>query len=199
MKKFVVLMLVLGMASMANAAIVELSVNGAPAPDEYTLPNVSATFELDVDVTGAGLIGGELIITLNNEQGSVDWSEIEINPDYCNTFVPDVYTGYTPWNFAWRETSGTTTTPQQITIDGGNMAPTATAGPSWLLANAWFHCDSPTDVIITLTAGTGGLAMTGDDIAEGTLLDQLIVHQPIPEPATIALLGLGGLLLRRRK
>jgi hypothetical protein len=33
----------------------------------------------------------------------------------------------------------------------------------------------------------------------GAMIDTILIHQIIPEPMTIALLGLGGLLLRRRK
>ena len=51
-----------------------------------------------------------------------------------------------------------------------------------------FQCKGPGDVMILLS------------YADGTLIDKLIVHQLIPEPVTIAMLGLGGLaLLGRRK
>jgi len=50
-----------------------------------------------------------------------------------------------------------------------------------------FQCDALGDVHITLY---------GDDAV--TVLDTLTIAQ-VPEPMTIALLGLGGLLLRRRK
>jgi hypothetical protein len=50
------------------------------------------------------------------------------------------------------------------------------------------HCEGPSwDNVVMLWDGS-----TGD------LLDTIIIHQ-VPEPATIALLGLGGLFLRRRK
>jgi len=48
-----------------------------------------------------------------------------------------------------------------------------------------FHCDGPGDVRFAIV----------DD--NGNVLDDQVIHQ-IPEPLTIALLGLGGLFLRRR-
>jgi len=49
-----------------------------------------------------------------------------------------------------------------------------------------FHCTGPEDVEVVLY-----------DESYTTILDTLVIHQP--EPMTIALLGLGGLFLRRRK
>jgi hypothetical protein len=55
-----------------------------------------------------------------------------------------------------------------------------------------FHCENIGETVISL-----GLVNpdTGEIIE---VMDQVVIHQ-IPEPATIALLGLGGLLLRRKK
>jgi len=64
-----------------------------------------------------------------------------------------------------------------LTIDGSNDG---------VLASDEFHCTGEGDV---------PLAIYDDD---GNLLDDLIIHQ-VPEPATLALLGLGGLLLRKRR
>jgi len=50
-----------------------------------------------------------------------------------------------------------------------------------------FHCDGLGDVLITLYD------------ANLNELDWITIHQDVPEPMTIALLGLGGLFLRRRK
>ena len=55
-----------------------------------------------------------------------------------------------------------------------------------LLFTNTFHCEGEGDVT---------LAIVGED---GLVVDTQVIHQ-IPEPASLALLGLGGFLLRRRR
>jgi hypothetical protein len=51
------------------------------------------------------------------------------------------------------------------------------------------HCDFGGDALVYL--------LNGDD---NVILDSITIHQTgVPEPMTIALLGIGGLFLRRRK
>jgi len=63
----------------------------------------------------------------------------------------------------------------------------ASIGANGLQADFEFHCDGEGAVLITLV-----------DYYTGLAVDTLSITQ-IPEPITMALLGLGGLLLRRRK
>ena len=51
-----------------------------------------------------------------------------------------------------------------------------------------FHCTGIGDVTLTLTNEAGDI-----------VYDTQVIHQDVPEPVSIALLGLGGLFLRRRK
>ena len=56
-----------------------------------------------------------------------------------------------------------------------------------LLVSDIFHCEGEGDVTLALI-----------DYETGLILDTQVIHQ-VPEPATLALLSLGGLLLRRRQ
>lgn len=62
---------------------------------------------------------------------------------------------------------------------------TGEVGKWWELS---FLCEDEGDVTIDLYAADGS-----------TIIDTILIHQEIPEPVTMALLGLGGLFLRRRK
>jgi hypothetical protein len=71
-----------------------------------------------------------------------------------------------------------------------------------LVDHVLLHCDdAPGDVVVWMSpdvAGGGSIYTTGMPY-DGTWGAGVVVHQ-VPEPMTIALLGLGGLaLLRRRK
>ena len=76
-----------------------------------------------------------------------------------------------------------------------------TLGSYILLDNILVHCLGPGDVTLSLIAA--GPVYYNDDVggafstlyAAGTVLDSIVIHQ-VPEPATLALLGLGGLFLR---
>ena len=194
MKKLLLFMLVLCMASIATAAPV-LSVGGDTVTKEFWVePVPSGILILDLHID-PGVVGATLDIVLSNEQGSLDPSGAIFNPLYRFMDIADL-----PWDFPWKENVGST--PTSVSFGGGNMTSPNT-DHRWVVDNILFHCEEPTDVIIYLYAGAGGVdydpsGAGEEDIAQGTLLDQILVHQ-VPEPATIALLALGGLLLRRRR
>ena len=227
MKKLLILMLVLGIASAANAVVVDpfyLTIDIEEAASEITLlPSDYIT--LDISLRGDGtyeetgsleFAGGDIAVSLSNAQGALDYS--------CITFIGapltrDWYRGvWDPYAAGWEAPWGVITAvsnAQYVLMSGGNIYQN-TMGPYQLMDDLVFHCEESTDVIIDLVAASdliyytytytdvgAGLEPVVDSsvviATSGTILDSIYVHQ-IPEPMTIALLGMGSLfLLRRRK
>ena len=179
MKKLLIFSLVLGIASLASAGL-QLSYDGAPAPDEVTVAP-SDTFVIDV------------------------FDDVDFNnyTAYLNIYDTAGMNPYAPATLV----SGATIANVQIDTDyAGDNASVAGGPPGFIQINAldnvtpfegplgggvqfWveLHCVGEGDVTVRLMA---------EDTT--TVLDTIIVHQA-PEPATMGLLALGGLFLRRRK
>ena len=102
-----------------------------------------------------------------------------------------IFTGQNVWHGEFAQTGAPGFIIQEPLLVGfDSSAPNFTRTSAGILAEIQFHCEGFGDVWISLMDGN-----TGEII--GTLL---IRQDGIPEPATIAMLGLGGLaLLRRRK
>ena len=225
MKKLLAILLVLGMASMAQASFI-LSVGGVEAPDTMDM-EPSQWIELDIHKAAEGLfLMGDLAIEVSGP-GHLAWggSDAEApNPDPLGfaATVPTQYgTGgpagvtYTTYDMAWELPFATSplSTDKYLKIFGGNST-WNTEAPYTLMDNLWFHCDGPGEVVIDLVAA-GDLvyathvaaaappfAVTIGELVvvapEGTSLDKITIQQ-IPEPMTMSLLGLGGLALLRRR
>lgn len=203
MRKILACLLVLGFASVANAGL-HLSIDGQDAGDVYpdpTLPplDYSNTVVLDVYL-GAGQTfqGGDIVIRLNNDQGTIDGANAEfagglfreIAPDFWFEFAFDLALGVVP------EFSN----PQQVFVSGGYFQGDGAGdqgGDAVLIDNVIFHCNDKSDVVVDLLVGDS-LIMDGQTLAPGTLLDSVRIRQ-VPEPMTMGLLGLGGLALVRRR
>ena len=182
MRKLLVLMLVLGMASFALATPTITVSNSNPAPGDTIQLYVTGT-TADASVSG-GQPGG--------------WSGL-IGMDYAN-----YASGGNPYmDFA-------SFTPI-IDTEAGSMASavssyglaaiTAGAGVPWsegtdVDASLWFTYD-----LDVPTSTLDGTVIPVDLLSGwGTVVSSLdVTVTVIPEPITMALLGLGGLLLRRRK
>ena len=177
MKKLMILVAVLMMATVANAGLI-LTIGGEVAPDAITL-NTSDWIELDIDVLTGNITGGQLDVQLSNNQASLDSAGVAFPANASFMF---------PWYVLAQG-------PQHLEITGGNFSPVN--GPLTIMNGLMLHCDEPTDLVVNLVV-TGDTTIDGLVVANGTILDSIAITQ-IPEPATIALLSLGGLLLRRRK
>jgi len=177
MKKLLILMLVLGLATAAQAGLAELSlsINGAPAPAEYTLcvgdiitiGVVSANTEpwtgylelADIDDVGMGY-----------RSTRANWLEetmVETGIGEMGFSTPDAYDYLDNWE-----------------LNVGGITSPPVAGTQFAVD---LQCTALGDVAVIL--------YPSDWMTE---IQRITIHQ-VPEPATMLLLGLGGLLLRRRK
>jgi len=191
MKKLLILIVVLGMASMANATL-QISVNGDPEPIDSEIvvtevPSGMLTLDIWTDADIAAMDSFDWALVVDSTKGTISGGvDVVDNPDFINEVggdAPDPGNGILPdeplagrWGFM----------ASFIPISAGTV----------LLDDFLFHCEGEGDAVIQLWATVSGEPF--GPISGGTLMDQVIVHQ-IPEPMTMALLGLGGLFLRRRK
>jgi len=192
MKKLLILMLVLGLTSLASAAMtLQISVNGEknPVDSQFVVLDVpSGHLVLDIWTTGpitpAGGAEGYYALVCRTTGGTItggihipakpiDELGVVIYDDAVGGGVPGLPEGE---NGVWGG----------VVLTGlGTYA----AGDT-IFDEIDFHCEGMGDVIITL--------YETDFVGAPVFMDSVVIHQ-IPEPATMLLLGLGGLFLRRRK
>jgi len=170
MKKLLVLLMVLGLATSAQA-VLSLSLDGQEAPDEITIAP-STTVLIDIHSSDQSFYDALLFI--------VDDGAAPGDPSLNGEWVPPA----SVWGI------GNVGAYEQVTPEFWSLNVGSTAVPNDVVAGKQFevafHCKALGDVTIYLT---------DNDLVT---IDSMIVHQ-IPEPMTLALLGLGGLFLRRRK
>jgi hypothetical protein len=175
MKKVLILMLVLGMASLANAGIVVVTPDMVSASIETDPIDVAVVQQAHfVGVTGAGAISNELLLYGGNLAAFTDFTGAD----------PDLTAGVDFW------------IGEYVAANAGFAG-----GPSTKIyfAEYFDSTDPPADVIgqlVTFDVGAPGaeVYLIDPDLATGVFSAVVI-----PEPITFALLGLGGLFLRRRK
>jgi hypothetical protein len=180
MKKLLTLMLVLFLASAANAIVVTFSTDGGSNDSD------------DVDLVATA--GGSYTIDVLSDTGGtggVYWSYLEMDLPSDGTVADDD-----------PETNIT------INTNAGNLADVTDYSVSDLLDVELFAGDSAGNIVagihftFSLDIDSGwdetpfDIWLTGPN--DDTYTEVAWLHV-IPEPMTIALLGLGGLLLRRRK
>ena len=191
MKKILVLVLLFGIASVANAGLF-ISVNGDlnPVSSEIFLePSQTAVIDIHGDgqsrpgvdnpylvVAGPGLIAGGVVLYPGTLSDYMDLAEMAIvagitEEEFLGYFKD--YAGIDAVDAGW------------AILDDGTIPQAPLQGV--LVDDIILHCEAIGDVELTLLT---------NDFA--TVLDSVIIHQ-VPEPITFALLGLGGLFLRRRK
>jgi len=185
MKKLLVLALVLSMATMANAALV-LSVGGATDVTEITIMPID-TISLDIATLDAiPYLSGSYAAIVAGPLATIDLqSGLTVVADSGCTLehsapVSEFVTGLP------EGTDGMGVNAFAMDMTAGIVAGTT------LFDSIIMHCGGPGDTMILLLQLNDSFEVVG-------IMDQVIVHQIVPEPMTLGLLGLGGLFLRRRK
>ena len=192
MKKFLILVLVLGMTSMAGAAL-QISVNGNPEPvDSEIIIAPSDELILDIWTNTAIALGGsgEYILVVDTSLGEISGGHgTFVSPPDPEGWSSDVQgeTEDFPAVIPPEGMEGIFGTYANFDFTTFQAIPAGTVIADGIV----FHCEGVGDAVIYLMVAADGVPST-------EVLDTVIIHQ-IPEPATIALFGLGGLLLRRRK
>ena len=178
MRKLLILMLVLGMASMANAAL-SLLVGGADPGPGITLDQ-SDTIWIGVDnvsPTGQGMFDVFVIVAEDGGGPEAGGSWTSASVLYTPPGVPAISASYFGYMTGFGDTWYLV-----------NSSPTTHVAGAGLTGEFEFHCDLLLDDVVVNLVDAGTFQV----------LDSLAITQ-IPEPMTMALLGFGALLLRRRK
>lgn len=196
MKKFLVLLLVFGMSSLANAGLLSLyvEVDGSPyiedtavaggsTVDVYVVQDALDTLgsggEVWVGFTGAGAVATDLTVgTLTGDYtGGWNW----LQNSGVSILDPSTFWMGKAANLG----VGTPGLGTMMGLPGYPGQETYTNTNSTAMFS--FSMSVP-QTLVQFTQGTWDGALVSDSVMVG-----------IPEPMTIALLGLGGLFLRRRK
>jgi len=217
-------MLVLGMASMASATVIDVvavgggSMGHAGTSEDPLVPSETIAIQIVLnnnpypgypafDGYGTDSVGVDLHVSGPGTL-SVVQKEIMVSPGVFE-WVDDLqhHADFSVWS-----QSDPLIVDNQIAKMSGGVLEGLIKGEATLIWNLIIHCDGEGEVVVDLTlqdvdsrysqyVNSSVTPMTPypdwEPLLEGDLGD-LVIHQ-IPEPMTIALLGLGGLFLRRRR
>lgn len=189
MKKLLVVLTVLAMATVANAYTVKISVGGVVDPPDTQinlLPSEWTTIDIHVTDNAGWPLGGVPGLLIMQGPGAIT---VPVPPELylwesstiANAARPEPYDTYK----AYLEGAYPGITDVLEYYVGDAVEPFSIP-LGRVIDGVKFHCEAIGDVTLTLM-----------DL-DLNVLDTQVIHQ-IPEPMTMVLLGLGGLFLRRRK
>jgi hypothetical protein len=181
MKKLLVLLTVVGLAAMASATL-QISVEGDRDPTESEwgiLPSQHLVLDIwtDAEILPGSAEEGWWCLIVLPEEASITGGASLITEESGITIYP-----------------GPVPAPPVPGANGvyGLIALGTISGidaDTTIYDGIDFHCEDMIDATVILAFGPA--------IGAWTEVDRVVIHQP--EPMTVALLGLGGLFLRRRR
>ena len=186
MKNASVVFTVLAMASVANAGLL-ISVNGIINPPESQI-NLKASETAVIDIHGANnttttVVTGWLLL---QGPATID-ARTPVLPLWESSSVGNMSPADKAIYIPGLADLGYPGVVDIVEMDIKDTVEPYAAPNGLLIDGIKLHCEGLGDVILTLL-----------DAGSFEPLSRVVIHQ-IPEPITFALLGLGGLFLRRRK
>ena len=189
MKKLLFFMLVLGLTSFAQAGLV-FTIDGVEQPAEITLMP-SEYVELDLELPTGSILGYDITYQLT------PYGDVPGDAELITTGYGDIGPIMFIADFDIDSTIVGTPTAHTVEITGSNLF-SPLAAPQTIMLDLVLHCLGEGDVLLEVIS-MGGTTVDDEQIPPDTVMHTLLIHQIIPEPMTVALLGLGGLFALRRK
>ena len=179
MKKLLILTFVLAIVSIANAGL-QISVNGDKNPQDlqYNAASEDLTLDIWTDALIEPTVGeGWWALTAQTTDASITGGVILVVGEPGLGIYPGPVPAVAAGENGVYGTIALSTLP-------------SIAADTTIYDSINFHCNSENDVTVSL--------LFGSQIGAWTLVDSVVISQ-VPEPMTLSLLGLGGLLLRRKR